>query len=56
MNYGIKTDDQIVAKFEHESDRDVCIEALRKVYTDTKFEAMDDVEQTEEQTEEHNNG
>ena len=54
MNYSIKTNGNIRAKFEYNSDRDICIKALKEVYTNSKFEAVDnlDVEQAEEQTEE----
>lgn len=51
MKHGIKSDGDIVAKFEHDSDRDICIKALRKVYTDCEFETVNNVdEETAEET------
>lgn len=46
MKHGIKTNDNVIAKFEHESDRDACMEALAKIYTDCEFEAVNDLEET----------
>ncbi|KKN77479.1 hypothetical protein LCGC14_0360380 [marine sediment metagenome] len=34
----------IIASFEHESDRDYCIETLREVYNDCVFTATSDEE------------
>ena len=35
---------QIIASFEHEGDRDMCLDALEEAYPDCKFDTKDDEE------------
>lgn len=45
MKHHIETEaGSIIASFEHESDRDYCIETLREVYDDCIFTATSDEE------------
>ena len=41
MRYVIKSNGIEIAKFRHECDRDLCLEALKEAYDDANFEAVE---------------
>jgi hypothetical protein len=40
LKYKIKLNDKIVAKFKYAGDRDLCIDLLRKIYPEIKYEEV----------------
>jgi hypothetical protein len=43
MSYKISSgDNEIIAEFVYEDDRDICLDALSEVFDDCKFIAIDD--------------